>query len=262
MNIQDLGTQLLFTTAPIWVEKRDGSVMSGTAFFYGHRTEDGQNVPLLCTAWHVVADMKSAVVEFVGREGEGPKLKSRVRFGLDAAYLARFYATAPEVDLAFLPLAPILEQLERSGQPAFFRSASPEMVPTPEATEKLGAIEEVTIVGYPSGLRDEHNVLPIVRRGITATPPWIDYRGEPVFLVDAGIYPGSSGSPVFIYNEGTYHSGNSVIVGSRILLLGVIIRTHTRQEKEVNVYLGLGVAIRPVRFMQEVATFARRILGK
>lgn len=79
------------------------------------------------------------------------------------------------------------------------------------------------MVGYPKGLRDRANNLPIFRRGITATHPKFNYMGKPEFLVDMACFPGSSGSPVFILNEGTYTDKRSgtFSIGSRIYLLGI-----------------------------------------
>ena len=66
-----------------------------------------------------------------------------------------------------------------------------------EELEQLEAIEEVVLIGYPAGIRDPAHLTPIARKGITATPPAWDYGGRPTFLVDASVFHGSSGSPVF-----------------------------------------------------------------
>jgi hypothetical protein len=118
------------------------------------------------------------------------------------------------------------------------------MIPTPQQTADMNAIEDVTFLGYPSGLVDEQNATPIVRRGITATPFSNDFQGRPEFLIDAGVYPGSSGSPVFLYNEGAYTGPSGVIVGSRLLFLGMITSTLQRREGTNNIYLGLGSVLK------------------
>ncbi len=70
--------------------------------------------------------------------------------------------------------------------------------------------DTVYILGYPSGIFDPKNSYPILRSGIIATDPHIDFEfnpqlqekyGFPVkgikgFLIDAAIFPGSSGSLV------------------------------------------------------------------
>ena len=68
--------------------------------------------------------------------------------------------------------------------------------------------------------------------GVTATPPVLDYCGNPAFLIDASVFPGSSGSPVLIVNSGSYASKDgALVVGGRILFLGVLSAVFTRQEK-------------------------------
>jgi hypothetical protein len=77
------------------------------------------------------------------------------------------------------------------------------------------------MVGYPISLWDSVNNLPLLRRGITATHPKIDYRGKPEFLIDAAVFPGSSGSPVYLYDFGAFHDGEESKLGTRIYLLGI-----------------------------------------
>ncbi len=85
------------------------------------------------------------------------------------------------------------------------------------------------MIGYPFGLKDEFNNLPIVRKGITATPYYLNYESNPKFLVDIPIYFGSSGSPIIIYNSTSYNDriGNTFF-GRRFLFLGINYATYTR----------------------------------
>jgi len=89
------------------------------------------------------------------------------------------------------------------------------------------------MVGYPNGIWDNINNKPILRKGITATHPNFDYCGKKEIMIDAACFPGSSGSPVFIFNEGGYRdkSGNMFMGASRIILLGVLYAgpQHTAQ---------------------------------
>jgi hypothetical protein len=44
-----------------------------------------------------------------------------------------------------------------------------------------------------------------------------------VFLIDCSIFPGSSGSPVFLFNQGSYASRQGGLsLGTRVMLLGVV----------------------------------------
>jgi hypothetical protein len=88
----------------------------------------------------------------------------------------------------------------------------------------LKAFEEIYMIGYPRGLWDEINNMPIVRRGITATAPYLDYNGTKEFLIDIAAFGGSSGSPVFQYNESGYSDklGSLNVGAPRLFLLGIL----------------------------------------
>jgi hypothetical protein len=63
---------------------------------------------------------------------------------------------------------------------------------------KLGLGSEVLVVGYPMEFYDTRNNLPIVRTGTLASAYGMDFRGNPVCIVDANLEQGTSGSPVIV----------------------------------------------------------------
>ena len=112
--------------------------------------------------------------------------------------------------------------------PAFFRTLDDKLIPTSEQLQQLDAVEDVLMVGYPNGLWDEINNYPLIRKGITATHPAVpffrhEYPNVPLTVVDIASFGGSSGSPVFIYNQGSYGGkGGNLILGQRLLFLGIL----------------------------------------
>ncbi len=60
----------------------------------------------------------------------------------------------------------------------------------------LGPGADCLVVGYPMGLYDTMHNLPIIRSGTLATQFGAKFEGDPVFLVDANLHHGTSGSPV------------------------------------------------------------------
>ncbi len=64
--------------------------------------------------------------------------------------------------------------------------------------------QPICFVGYPTGFYDKKNFLPVMRAGIIASIPSVDFNGARQMLVDAQIFPGSSGSPVFVRVQGKY----------------------------------------------------------
>ena len=80
------------------------------------------------------------------------------------------------------------------------------------------------MIGYPNGLWDSLNNMPIIRKGITATNYNLDYNGKKEFVIDAACFPGSSGSLVMLCNVGGYRDkqGNLNWGNSRVYLLGIL----------------------------------------
>lgn len=242
MNLEDLSTQLLFTTVPIWAESPAGT-SSGTAFLYTATAPENanQSVPLLVTNLHVVENATRVVVEFIERDGEIPATDKKLLVDIDPALFAQY--SDRYLDLAAAPLGPLLNARELEGKPLFIRTIDQDLTPQPNVRQELSAMEDVVFIGYPSGLRDAKNSLPLIRRGITSTPVWNDFQGAPCFLIDAGVFPGSSGSPVFILNQGAYTARNGLIMGTRIIFLGVLSESMVRSSS-TEVYLGLGKVVR------------------
>lgn len=90
-------------------------------------------------------------------------------------------------------------------------------IPNKQNKSNLDFVENILVCGYPEGLYDLANHLPIARKGITATDPNINYGNTKSFLVDVIIIGGMSGSPVITTN-------NHIIKGGKNIpsLLGVV----------------------------------------
>lgn len=64
--------------------------------------------------------------------------------------------------------------------------------------------EKIVFIGYPKGFFDSKNFLPVMRSGTIASIPQVDFNGKPQILIDAQVFPDSSGSPVFKLHNGNY----------------------------------------------------------
>ena len=106
-----------------------------------------------------------------------------------------------------------------------------DLIPSEDTLRKLDALEEVVFIGFPVGIWDSTNFLPIIRRGTTATPVYVDFQGKKQFLIDASVFPGSSGSPVFLYDRGLHQERTGgVVIGGRLLFLGAISDVFIHQD--------------------------------
>lgn len=231
MQVQSNAEQLLFTTVRIETRspKESGS---GTGFIFNYRVGD-QQVPVLVTNKHVVKGSDVGTFFFTLGKGGQPVIGEKIDLEVTDFEDAWHGHPDPDVDIAVMPLALIRNSIEKTGKQLFYRAITQDLVPSKDQLDELDAIEEVLFIGYPNGIYDTVNLIPIARRGITATPIQIDYEGKPKFLIDGSVFPGSSGSPVFICNTGGYttKSGKTTLGGGRVLFLGIIAAVFYREDE-------------------------------
>lgn len=224
MQIETLAQQLFFTTAFVQT-----STSAGTAFVF-NAVADGMTIPVLVTNKHVVQEEGPGSFSIIqaNASDDGPELGVRLDFAHPTFSRLWVGHPNPGIDVAAAFLQPFLNGAKEQGKSAFFRAVSSELCPSPETLGELDAVEDVLFVGYPSALYDRKNLTPIIRKGITATPISLSYNDLPAFLIDASVFPGSSGSPVFVYQSGGYNSGGQFMLGqTRLVFVGLVAAAHT-----------------------------------
>jgi hypothetical protein len=186
------------------------------------------HVPLLVTNKHVIAEATEAFLHFSTKaadEADEPLPGKHIRIQVANFNNNWLLHPSPDVDLAALPISGLIEFVTNELKVfPFYKALLVEHVATDLFTKNLLAIEPITMIGYPNGLWDSANNLPIVRKGITATPPYADFEGKPQFMIDCACFPGSSGSPVFLLDVSGYtdKTGNLVVDRHRVKLLGIL----------------------------------------
>ncbi|MET1122767.1 serine protease [Priestia megaterium] len=217
--------QFLYSTVRIECTHLDGGISTGTGFFFRFLDDGQTNFPAIVTNKHVVEQAITGKILMTLRDDDGNPINTEhLTIELENFEHMWIFHPDPEVDICIMPLGPILEQARSLQKNVFYVSLHRDLLPSAEELSQLRAIENITMVGYPSGLWDRINNFPIIRRGITATHPNINYNGKEEILIDAACFPGSSGSPVFIYDDNGYTTkdGNTHMGGSRVFLLGIL----------------------------------------
>mgnify|MGYP003394023160 FL=1 len=111
MNLNDIATQLLFTTVPIRGNMPNGSVKTGTGFFFSVKDEGNPNqiIPLLITNYHVLENITSGFIEFnIQQNGEPVKDKS-VKVSFDSNIIDN--NKLGNLDLVAIPIAGVINDL-------------------------------------------------------------------------------------------------------------------------------------------------------
>jgi hypothetical protein len=214
MRPQSLSEQLMYTT--VRIETQEG-VGTGSFFLF---SIENKIVPVIITNKHVVNYNENEVVTFnIHTKNVNSEPDKNVKITYQTKWIFH-----EKHDLCCCYAQPIFEYMEKTLDcPAFFIANDEKIIPTKEQLEGLSAVEELIMVGYPIGLSDVRNNLPIFRRGYTACHPSIDFNKEENGLVDMACFPGSSGSPIYVLNEGSYKIKNGALcAGDRLILLGYL----------------------------------------
>jgi hypothetical protein len=81
----------------------------------------------------------------------------------------------------------------------------------------------------------------------------VDFEGTPRFLIDASVFGGSSGSPVFILNQGSFATKDGgFVVGSRFHFIGVIAAVFFRTHLNQIVPVPIPTQVQPMAQQQEM----------
>lgn len=215
MEPKTVSEQLMFNTVRLVAS--DGS--SGTGYFY-HFEVDGKTFPTIITNKHVVNDNPTEPITFhLHLETKENCSEENYQVTLTTKWI--FHSSK---DLCFCFINPLLNKVKNdTGKNVFYIPIDSSIVATDKTLEELTALEELLMVGYPIGLWDAVNNFPIFRRGYTASHPAIDFNENGIGLVDMACFPGSSGSPIFIYNESSYaNKYGGITMGRRIIFIGTL----------------------------------------
>ena len=199
--------QITYSTVRIECDYQDQTSGTGTGFFFQFLKDEttGSHVPVVITNKHVITRATKGRLIFTKANANNEPLDTQ-HFEVYFDNFETFWRKHPDdkVDLCAMPIAPFLSEANKKGEKLFYISLDESILPTVEQLSDFSALEEILMVGYPNGIWDNFNNKPILRKGVTATHPNFDYCGKKEIMIDAACFPGSSGSPVFIFNEGGY----------------------------------------------------------
>jgi S1-C subfamily serine protease len=227
MEINSITKKLLFNTVRVDTVLEDGSEGSGTAFVVSHNHPRGTTT-FIVTNRHLVDGVRRGGLVFTQKRNGQPAFGQRFQLNIEDFPHAWFMHPDPEVDLAIIPMRPLEQAARDQGVELYYHAIDSRLAPDPATLRALDALEEVLFVGYPSGVWDQTNLMPILRRGTTATPMALDFEGRKEFLIDAAVYPGSSGSPVFVYQPDVMRPNQGG--GKKFLFAGVVAAVFFREE--------------------------------
>lgn len=256
--------QMLYNAVRLTALKNGAPIQHGTGFFWTTLSPQG-SIHTLMTNKHVIEGADALQIRLHIANGNKPEPSGKTDiFTLILHENGVAHHPDKDVDLCAISMIGLESYKRATGNDIFYVSNNMRLIPSPSEWMDLDAIEEVIMIGCPNALFDEENALPIIRRGITGSHPAFKYNGNDIFVIDAACFPGSSGSPVFLYNSSAYYDKRQQAVtmsGIRVKLLGIlfagptidqngrIILTQDPQIK-VSAMMHLGYVIRSSRLIE------------
>ena len=238
-----LPTQFLDMTVALGHQLADGQITySATGFFCGHPTgtsdKNGNSLywPFLVTNRHVIERINSSQLSIrLNRfEGTDARLYSLQIRNDDGSYVSDIYLD-PDLDIAAILVDFSVPIRDGIGNPIFITSDM--AIDSKEAREKgISEGDGVFVLGFPLGQAGKQRNYAIVRQGIIARVRDYLEGTSQEFLIDASIFPGNSGGPVFTKPEAVSLQGTKANVQCRFI--GMVCSYLPYEDTAVSVQTG------------------------
>lgn len=226
LSLKSASERLLFSTVKIESIENNSVSGSGTGFFYELHYNQ-KKYEFIVTNKHVVHGFQKGQIKIhvCKKDPNGLDLSepSGKFISINIPDMPNSWYIHDNLDLAIMSMNRVVTPVNELGFQVLRGTTSSDCVLGDQKLKDLFASENILMVGYPVGLIDEKNNLPLMRRGSTASHPMIDYSGTPVGIIDIGCFPGSSGSPIYICDENPYTDKiKQQVLRNRLILLGLL----------------------------------------
>lgn len=201
-KVISVAEEIIYSTVKITTFLKGVATGSGTGFFTAFNRTSTTCLATIVTNKHVInnCDQIKIICHLEGNDSEMPSGKF-ISLMIEINENRVIYHPNKDIDLCAISMGDLLVAAKNEGNKIFFKCLDLDIVPKQDDWQYFDAIEEVTMTGCPNGISDEVNNLPIVRKGITASSLGNLYNGKQEFMVDMACFPGSSGSPIFLYDK-------------------------------------------------------------
>lgn len=227
----------------------------GTGFLFASPLNGtDRNLVLLISNKHVFIDLNGSITLSFNRKlpDGNPDYGNIITFEINNISNVYYPHENEDVDLACINVSAIALPI------AYFKFLNNEFL-RPVNYEQVAPGTEVLFVGYPANRYDVVNNLPLIRKGSIASVPEVDFNGRGQIVIDAQVFQGSSGSPVFVAD------------GVNYTLLGVVSETMIRHSQlqtlpanlpsfGVEQILGLGIVVKQRHIQELIDSTVRKFI--
>jgi hypothetical protein len=201
---------------------------NGTGFFFVFQTNKG-SIPVIVTNRHVIQSAASVTFYFLEADGNKlPVYNKQQKITLKKEDLAAFYHPDNTVDLVIIPVNPMLAYFEKQKIRISYNPLNETIIPRDSVFNTTVPMEDLYLVSHPAGLEKELHSLPLISKGSTATPLFLDHNAKKEFLAELPVYDGNAGAPVIVYQSNNITRSDEQMSGHRIVLAGIYAATYTK----------------------------------
>lgn len=261
-----LSEQLAYSTVRIECELKTGEISTGTGFFFRFLEDKKKDsfVPVIITNKHVIKNSLKGKLFFTKANEKGERLDTEHHIVV-VENLESWFKVHPDedVDLCAIPFAPFIEEANKKGIDLFYGHFTKDLLINEKHKDELKFIENILMVGYPNDLWDSVNNKPILSKGYTATHPLYDYKGKKEIMINIAAFSGSAGSPVIIFEEGSYSDKkrNNFMGMGRLILLGILYsEPHETTRGDIKITSNFSLVIKSERILELEQLFKKKEL--
>ena len=239
---QALNEAFLNSTVLISYQVDPKSTSSGSGFLVFREIKDNQGQIFLVTNKHVIppeGEKKSISIRVTTRQANAAKIATiEVPVVGDSKKYLDNVRLHPNKDYD-IAVVNITGEVVKNGIDAAWIPTSLFVTKDKLKGEGITVGDEIFLLGYPDAIFDPRNVSPVLREGVISTEPTQGYAfneklkkayGLPDqidgFLIDANVFPGSSGSLVVLKQQPTTigPQGQTVVSGAKKIpyVLGIV----------------------------------------
>lgn len=276
-----LSELLAYSTVLVRTISANGQRGLGTGFIVNFCSSPTNYYPMIVSNKHVFDGVEKIHLEFTVCGTNGLPMQETYSYeaSMSDLHIVRHPVDADDGDVCAVFIGHIYKAATTLGKtlmvfPLYLCNVNIDSLASASAP-----LSQLVMIGYPAGMRDTVNNQPIFRTGIAATNPRLDYDGKKMFFVDMAVFPGSSGSPVILYNDGSlinpYTHSISIDGQPRYALLGIVSQQYRTVDKvsydnpkiannlllsaSVNVPLNIGLVIKTERILELQRLFFEEI---
>lgn len=252
--------QVFFTTTRINIPQANGTGTSiGTGFLYNAPLNDGTDrvVTLLISNKHVFQNPNGAISFTFNKKDQDsePDLGNIHTFSGNEFSGIYSEHPNPDIDLACINASVITHEEHN----VYYRNLTLDMISDFSEEDFVPGLD-IWFVGYPANRFDVSNNLPLLRKGYVSSIPKVNFNSKEEFVIDAQVYQGSSGSPVF------------AAINGKFKLIGVVTQTMIRHGMlqaiptlqtglGVEQTLGLGIVLKATLLHELINTAVAKVIA-